>query len=475
MGNLNICEYPAVTSVFEFFEEFSKIPRGSGNTLAIANYLVDFAKARGLEYIKDDFNNVIIKKDATAGYENRPTVILQGHTDIVADKIATSDIDLLNDGLTLYRDGDFIRAKETTLGADDGIAIAYALAILDSNDIPHPAIEALFTSDEETGLIGATNLDASHLSGKTMINIDSDEEGVFTVGCAGGLRMDLDFSLGEKEEVASYYSLTVSGLMGGHSGVEINKGRLNAIKSAVAALAKFHNVRLIEFEGGNADNAIPRYASVKFTASTKKSDIFLQTKAVQMAFEKEEAGIKIDVSEINESALAFCEEKTKSVILALLSLPSGVYSMEEAMPDMVETSMNVGIVKTYENNIVVSASLRSSKGKSKAELKSLVRSIGEANGAEVSERGEYPEWEFKEESHLRDCMKAGYKRQYGKEPSVITIHAGLECGIFSKKIEGLDCVSIGPDNFDIHTPDEHLSISSSARVFEFIKAVLREI
>ena len=263
---IEINDFPNAKKVFDFFFEISKIPRGSGNTEGITAYLVDFAKSRGLEVVKDSYNNVIIKKNATEGYENRPTVIIQGHTDLVAEKTPECPLDMTKDSLELYRDGDFIRAKGTSLGGDDGVAVAYALAILDSSDIPHPPIEALFTSDEEIGLIGATGLDASNLNGKLLINVDSDIEGTFTVGCAGGIRVDAELSLTEEKCDKTFYNLTVGGLLGGHSGMEIDKNRANAIKILAEVLSDIPDIRLVSLNGGSADNAIPRDAVAIFAA-----------------------------------------------------------------------------------------------------------------------------------------------------------------------------------------------------------------
>lgn len=474
MGKLNIDADVSARAVFDFFEQISEIPRGSGNTKKIADYLVSFAKTRRLIYERDSFDNVIIKKGATEGYESRPTVIIQGHTDIVADKIKTSQRDLLNEGLDIYLDGDFIRARETTLGGDDGIAVAYALALLDARDIPHPAIEAVFTSDEEIGLIGAGGLDTKSLDGKIMINVDSDDEGVFTVGCAGGLRMDLDFDVLHCERANRGYELSLSGLMGGHSGVEINRGRLNAIKCVGKILSAIKDVRLSKIDGGNADNAIPRDAAAVFSSNMPYDELLHIVKNTEKALKEIDTGAILTLNEVGNIGI-YSENDSKRVIRTLDFLPSGVIAMEEKMPDMVQTSMNVGIIETHKAGITVSASLRSSKKDAKAALKARVRAIGESEGARVGERGEYPEWEYKPESHLRTVMEEVYREQYGKEPSVITIHAGLECGIFSEKIEGLDCVSIGPDGFDIHTPDERLSVSSAVRVWKFIKEVLKRI
>lgn len=472
---INFSDYKNAERVFYFFEEISKIPHVSENTKPIADYLVSFAAERSLECYRDDKDNVIIKKKATPGYENRSTVIFQGHTDMVEDKADDSTLDMQKDGLLLYRDGDFLRARGTTLGGDDGVALAYALAVLDSSDIEHPDFEALFTSDEEIGLIGATALDTSHLKGKMMINIDSDVEGVFTVGCAGGLRTDMTLPTLRCDTDSPIYRITVSGLLGGHSGMEIDKGRLNAIKILFEALKACDSIKISSVSGGNADNAIPRFAECLFTAENiEELENAILPKMLEK-YRKTEADISISLNKECEGGSVISREDSEKLIKLTLEIPSGVYSMSAEIPGLVETSSNLGIIKTADGAAVISTSLRSSKNSEKEALKEKIREIAKAYSASLSERGEYPAWEYKPNSHLCDVMKRVYAKMYGKEPEVITIHAGLECGIFSEKIEGLECVSIGPDNFDIHTAEEHLSISSTARVWEYLKAVLKEI
>ena len=473
---LEIKDYPKAKRVFDFFSEISDIPRGSGNTEGITNYLVNFAKARNLEVIRDEYDNVIIKKNATEDYENKPTVIIQGHTDLVAEKKPDCTLDMTKDGLKLYREGDLIRADGTSLGGDDGVAVAYALAILDSSDIPHPAIEALFTSDEEIGLIGATGLDASHLNGKILINVDSDIEGTFTVGCAGGVRVDTELPITREKCEKKKYTLTVGGLLGGHSGMEIDKNRANAIKIIGEVLSSIPDVQLITLNGGNADNAIPRDAVATFASD---SDVFgiVSTKeaTLKSAWSQLEKNLQITVVSTDSTDGAMTLGSTKNLLSLINGEPTGVISMSTDIKDLVETSLNMGIAETAEDCFNLSFSIRSSKNEEKASLKQRVFDIAKNLGASASERGDYPAWEYKKDSALRDLMCSLYRDMYSKEPQVLVIHAGLECGIFADKIKNLDCVSIGPDNFDIHTPEERLSISSTARVFEFILEVLKNI
>lgn len=473
---LSIPEFKDAQRVFYYFEQISKIPHGSSNCKKIADYLVEFAKAHGLSYYRDDAENVIIRKPATSGYEHRPTVIIQGHTDMVAEKLPELTLDMEREGLKIYRDGDFLRAEGTTLGGDDGIAVAYALALLEADDIPHPALEALFTSDEEIGLLGASALDESQLSGKIMINVDSDDEGIFTVGCAGGVRTDMTFGVTECVAAGKKYKLTVSGLLGGHSGVEIDKGRANAIKLGASVLSFMKNVRIASVLGGNADNAIPRDFSAQFVAD---GDVFAACERARAAafnlYEDTDPDIKITVEESEFDTPVLDEKSSLCIINTINKIPSGIISMSKEIEGLVESSMNLGIVRLEGGEARFTVSVRSAKGDKKTSLKQFLRSIAREAGATYSERGEYPAWEYKADSHIRDVACRVFSAMYGRDAEVITIHAGLECGIFSNKIEGLDCISFGPDNFDIHTTEEHLSISSCARVWEFLKNILKEI
>ena len=472
---LDFHDFPSSEKALRFFEEFSKIPRGSGNTKAIADYLVDFAKARGLECYRDASDNVVIRKAATAGYENRPGVILQGHTDIVALKNPDCPINMEKEGLDLYRDGDLLRARGTTLGGDDGVAMAYAMAILDSDDIAHPELEAVFTSDEETGLIGATALDASVLRGRLLINIDSDEEGIFTVGCAGGARVDINLPVKVKTHIGQIYTLSISGFKGGHSGVEIDKNRANAIKAMAEILSKLEDVKLGKASAGSADNAIPSDAQVIFTTKSPILEISDVINSVAETLPEGETQKKFNL-EMNISSAKVIDVESSANILALISeMPNGVMRMMEDIEGLVETSLNMGILSLDGKALNLTISVRSAKGAEKAKLLDTIKDIAEKHGAGVSVRGQYPAWEYRKESHLRDVMCKVYSDMYGKDATVVTIHAGLECGIFSDKMEGLDCVSIGPDNKDIHTPEERLSLSSFNRVYEYIINVLKNI
>lgn len=473
---IDIHDFPDLSAPLRFFEQICAIPHGSGNCSAIADYLVSFAKERSLFCLRDSADNVIIKKDATRGYEDRPTVIIQGHTDMVAEKLPTLDKDMATEGLTLIRDGDFLRAEGTTLGGDDGIAVAYALALLDSHDFPHPPIEALFTSDEEIGLIGASAVDPSWLDGRIMINIDSDEEGIFTVGCAGGVRVDITLGVNTEKNLLPTYKLCVSGLLGGHSGIEIDKNRANAIKLAAELVSTIKNVRLVSLDGGNADNAIPRDACAVFVSDLLDRARFLaKCDELSKKWKSSEPSVSFSLCECECADASLDKASTDRVLGILNDVKSGVLLMSEDIEGLVDTSENLGVARISENGAAITVSVRSTADERKEAQLDALRTVAAKYGASLSTRGSYPGWAYKQNSPLRDtCIKV-YTESYGKAPEVITIHAGLECGIFAGKLDGLDCISIGPDNFDIHTTEEHLSLSSSERVWNFVKNVLKEI
>ncbi len=472
---LDFSDFPSCEKALRFFEEFSKIPRGSGNTKAIADYLVKFAKDRGLEVIRDSSDNVIIRKAATSGYEDHPGVIIQGHTDIVALKTPNCTLDMEKKGLELYRDGDFLRANGTTLGADDGVAMAYALAILDSSEVSHPELEAVFTSDEEVGLLGATALDTTTLRGRMLINIDSDEEGIFTAGCAGGGRIDINLPLKTKTHIGQIYTMQIAGLRGGHSGVEIGKNRVNAIKAIVEILSKLDRVRIAKIVAGSADNAIPSESMVTFITKSSIFEISSAVNEVKKTMPETEDEVRFKVDMKLSSAKMLSLEDSADILSLINEMPNGVTRMSEDIEGLVETSLNMGIIKMTDKTLDLTISVRSAKGEEKKKLIAKVKEVAESHGASVSVRGEYPAWEYRKDSHLRDVMCRVYREMYSKNATVVTIHAGLECGIFSDKIEGLDCISMGPDNFDIHTPEERLSLSSFNRVYEYLLNVLKNL
>ena len=462
---LNFSEFNGNKDFLPFFEEISSIPRGSGNTEKIADYLVLFAKERGLFCKRDSYNNVIIKKSASQGFENAPAIILQGHTDMVIAYDEDATRDLTKEGVDLYIDGDFLKARGTTLGADNGIAVAYMLALLDSKDIHHPEIEAVFTSDEEIGLIGADKLDTSILSGKTMINLDSDEESVFIAGCAGGTRIDITRKCASVK-ANEYFKLTVSGLIGGHSGTEIDKNRINAIKLLSEIIP--NGAMIGEIKGGNADNAIPRYAECKVVYD---GNIEENVKNALIKYKGTENNISITCEKESGEAFFFTKEESERLLNLIGELPYGVIKMNDDI-GLVETSMNVGTIESESDSVSIAVSLRSSITDEKDALAKKVIAIAEKLGYSTKRHGDYPGWAYKKDSVIREVLTASYKELFGKTAQVVTIHAGLECGLFSDKIEGLDCISMGPIAYDIHTPQERLSISSAIRVYELLSKTL---
>ena len=459
--------------VFSFFLELCKIPHGSGNTKQISDFCVNFAKERGLFCLQDSLNNVIIKKDATAGYENHPPVILQGHLDMVCEKEPDCDIDFERDGLIVFEKDGFLAAKGTTLGGDDGIAVAMALAVLDSNDLAHPPLEAVFTVDEETGMYGAEGLDCSALSGKLLINIDSEDEGVLTVGCAGGARAELSLPFPQSPLNEECFTVTVSGLLGGHSGAEIDKGRLNSNRVLAEFLSSLPDFRLVDIEGGLKDNAIPaRSVCTVFSKalSQKKSDEFVQKIKTEC-----DPDLNITVESAGVCPLAADEPLSRKAVDFLLTLPNGIQATSEDITGLVETSLNLGILKTEKEKLCLSFAVRSSKNAQKTALLDKMETIAKRFGAEFSTHGHYPAWEYRECSRLRDTMSAAFENLYGRLPKISVIHAGLECGLFCDKIEGLDAVSFGPDMADIHTPRERLSIASVERSYNYLCEILKRL
>ena len=343
---LNINDHKSIEKVVRFFEEFSAIPHGSGNTSLIADYLVDFAKKRNLDYTRDAADNVVIRKKATKGFEERPAVIFQGHLDMVAEKKPGADIDMEKDGLRLYRDGDFLRAEDTTLGGDDGVALAYALAVLDSDDIPHPDFEAVFTSDEEIGLLGAVAIDPDAIKGRLLINIDSDEEGVFTVGCAGGMRSDVVLPVKRTEVAGGTYRLKASGFKGGHSGVEIDKGRVNANKALVEVISKIGEISIKDIRGGNADNAIPRECECTFVREDDPTELISRlADEIKAKYSDIEPDITFTLDNTESGSTAVCTEDSMRLISLLDKLPSGIIAMSSDVVGLVVTSLNLGLLK----------------------------------------------------------------------------------------------------------------------------------
>ena len=457
-------------NVFRFFEELSRIPRESGHTDAVSAWVEDFARARGLRCRRDELGNVVIWKDASPGYEGHPAVILQGHTDMVCVQAPGTDHDFEKDPLTLVLDGDWLRAENTTLGGDDGAAVAMMLALLDDDAIPHPPIEAVFTVDEEIGLLGAAGLDCSDLEGRMLINLDSEDEGVLTAGCAGGARCDLTLSLPLQPASGKLCTLELTGLPGGHSGAEIHKNIPNANRVLAQCLQALPDARLVSLYGGEQDNAIPDRARAVFILPED------QTENAPEKFHELKSGAACSFTWAGHApADALSPEDTRRAIGLILSAPNGVQAMEPDLPGQVRTSLNLGILRLEEGRLRLTWSVRSSAGAEKEKLIETLKTLADGCGGTFSRRGDYPAWEYRPASRLRDVMVRVYRERTGKEPVVETIHAGLECGLLAQKLPGLDAVSIGPDMRDIHSPRERLSIPSVRRTWEYLLAVLAQL
>ncbi len=465
--------------VFGHFEEITQIPHGSYNLDGIRDYLIDFAKKNDIEYIADTSGNIIFKKPAFQGYEDQPGVILQGHMDMVAVCEEGSGIDMKTAPLDLFVDGDLIGAKHTSLGGDNGIAVAMVLAILEAKDIPHPDLEVIITANEETGMEGASGLDISNIKNRRLINLDSEDEGIFTVGCAGGARVSC-FIESDSPAPSGGRSLeiSVSGLAGGHSGQMIHLGRANAIKVMGEILGYIPGAVITDVKGGNADNAIPSWCSV--TVSVPESDADTVTKAVKAEagkikenFAGTDPGFEYSVTPVNDASgsLSLSTKKTSEFLKAL---PNGVIAMSRDIDGLVQTSLNLGIIDVKEGKLHAEFSVRSSIAQERDELIDELKKITSGFGGSNKVTGVYPGWKYAPDSPLRDKMIRVFTDMYGYAPKVEAIHAGLECGFFMDKAPNIDAVSIGPDMQDIHSPAERLSISSTRRTYEYLLKVLAD-
>lgn len=481
---MRILENLEPQDVFYYFEEICKVPHGSGNTGQISDYLKAFADEHGLYCRQDELNNIIMIKEASKGYEDHEPVLLQGHMDMVAVKDADCTIDMTKDGLQLEILGDRLTAKGTSLGGDDGIAVAFALALLAGEEYRHPRIELILTVDEEVGMEGATGLTVDDLTAKRMINLDQEEEEIFITGCAGGARIDIRKKTETEQVKGVLCKLKISGLQGGHSGQEINKERGNAIclmGRLLAALQEKTPIYLKEVNGGTADNAIPNEVCAEIVVTEWTEDIaaFMEEKfcGLKAEFAGKEDGLKCELQVGAEDALIeVCNRKDSEQWIHLLNvIPHGVIANSVKMKGLVETSLNPGILNVSAVEGMVSTSVRSSNAAAKEALINQLKSLAALCDATVGIRGDYPGWDYDPDSPLREKMVTIYEEMYGVKPQIEAIHAGLECGIFQSKIPGLDCVSIGPDMQDIHTTRETLSIPSVQRVWKFLLKVLESL
>lgn len=472
--------------VFHFFSEIAKIPRGSGNLEEIAGYCLRFAKDRGLKSYRDNYGNVMIFKGGTEGYEQSESVILQGHLDMVCEKRPDCSKDMEHEGIDIVIDGEYLRADGTTLGGDNGIAIAYILALLDDEGtIAHPPIEALFTADEEVGLRGAHALDASKLTGKRLINMDSEEEGILTVSCAGAVRVSCTVPVVYEQTNGSMCAkkVTVSGLLGGHSGIDIGRNRKNAalvLAEFLYDLSEHIRVRIAGFSSGGRLNVIPQTAETVICidgAREKEFDSILASYNSDLKRACARTEPNVCVSAVDAPIPEACLDCTfgNTLISTLLLAPSGVSAISTDIPFLVQTSSNLGSVSLGSDVLNLGFMIRSNTDHGKAETVRRLRALIGSAGGLAALSDDYPAWEYREVSPLRDTMIETYAEMYGSKPQICAIHAGLECGILAEKLEGADMISIGPNMQNVHTPDERLEIKSVERCWEYLIRVLERL
>lgn len=465
--------------VFSYFKKISDIPRGSGNEAAVAKFVHDTAVSFGHEAYIDRSNNVFVRAKSTSGYEDRPPIMLQGHLDMVCESNRDVKHNFMCDPISLVLDGDLLRAGGTTLGADDGVAVAIMLALL-ASDAPHPELECLFTTEEETGLSGMRNFNASIVKSKRLINIDSAGEGEATVSCAGGVRSHIFFDTEDRTPAYGYDSLSVfvSGLFGGHSGEDINLGRLGAISAMARILysaSKVCDVRISNIEGGSRDNAIPRECFVQLAVSDKdsfESAVRSEEEKIRSELISDDSGftLKIDTDTADQFMTS---ERTEKLIALLRSLPTGVRAMSRVVPGLVETSSNLAVIRMNRDCFEIVVSSRSSVSSKLDDLMNIIECISGGFGAKCEHVGKYHGWDFVSGSEMQKLYMKTYREIFGKEAKIIGIHAGLECGLLKEKLPSMDMISIGPDIKNLHSPDEVLSVSSLSRLWTLICEMLK--
>ncbi len=471
--------------VLYYFEELTQIPRCSKKEQQVSDYLAEFGKKLGLETIQDDALNVIIKKPGTKGYEDHDPVIIQGHMDMVCENSETCDINFDEDPIPFEVDGDYIVAKETTLGADNGIAVAMGMALLEADDVAHPPIEFLATADEETGMTGAEALDFDMLDGKILLNIDTEEEGTAIAGCAGGERIHLRIPYEKnKSEYDTAVEILVTGLKGGHSGSDIHLGRGNAnviLARWLDMLRQEMSFDLIHIHGGGMHNAIPRLAKAKIAFHQESLAVLEDIKnAFQKTLSEElvetDGDVTLEIERLNEVEEVFNDECKDAVIDAILLTPIGVQAMNQSLPDLVESSNNLGVVRTEADHVSVSSAPRSSTMTLKELTARRIVAIGDLiEGAEVERTAGYPAWKYKKESKIQDAIKEAYEELTGEDLKVEVIHAGLECGLFAERNPELDMISFGPNIYGAHAPGERVSISSVKNIWDLLVHLLAKL
>lgn len=469
--------------VFHYFAEISNIPRGSGNEQAISTYLLDFATQHGLEATRDEALNVIIRKPAFAGYEALPTIILQGHMDMVCEKNQGTTHDFLTDSIQLRVVDDMLYATDTTLGADNGIAVAYMLALLADSTLKHPALEALVTTEEESTMGGAMHLDFSHLKGSILLNIDSEEEGRLLVSCAGGVtaRQRLEIEWAEVDVQSKPLRLSVRGLQGGHSGAEIHKGRGNANKllgRVLHGLQQEITYHIQHVQGGMKTNAIPREAEailfIKDVEIEKAKQLVDQLQErFAMELRASDPEVLMELTEVQVKGTRVLSSQTFEHLLASFMLtPNGAQTISQEIEGLVESSTNLGVVRTDETHIYLENEVRSSVASLKGAIVTQLEMLASLTGSELVTDSDYPEWAYRPESVIREICEQVYEKMNGEKPEITAVHAGLECGVFAEKNPDLDMISLGPNIYGAHTPQEHVEIDSVTRIWEYIVAIL---
>lgn len=470
-------------AVFRSFYEINQIPRCSGHEEAVSNYIKNWASALGLEVKQDHAYNLIIRKDGTPGYEGSAPIIIQGHLDMVCDKTPDSTHCFEKDPISLLVDGDRVKADRTTLGADNGIAVAYAMALLESNDIPHPPLEVLLTTNEESGMDGARAVLRKDLTGNTLINLDAEEEGVFLVGCSGGVRVDVAQDLTREEAAGLFYTITVGGLKGGHSGSDIHLERGNAnriLATVLCSLKKSVPFRLADFTGGSKTNAIPRDAKALIVfdpilADTVRQVIDTASKEMKNEFRASDPGLWITGEAVSNRQNAWSAADTDCFLRVMTTLPSGLLHRSVEISGLTETSCNLGVVTTETATVTCHASIRSSVTSRKWKVVDQFMALGALSGARINVLSDYPPWEYRPKSRIRDIFVESYKTLFGKDPVITAIHAGLECGLFTETLGEMDMIAIGPNLYNVHSPEESMSISSVAHTWELLKEVFKRL
>ncbi|MBD3226478.1 MAG: beta-Ala-His dipeptidase [Caldithrix sp.] len=472
-------------AVWKHFHDITQIPRCSGNENAIAQHIIDFATSLGLKHKTDDVGNLIISKPATTGMEDRPTAVIQGHMDMVCEKNKDTKHDFDKDPIKTKIEDGWVTAEGTTLGSDNGIALAMAMAVMEDHNIKHPPMEFLFTVDEETGLTGAQELKSDFVQGRILLNIDSEEEGALYIGCAGGQHTILkkEFDWTHVHDDFTSFVLKVDGLRGGHSGLNINDGLGNAVKLLARVLYnlkdQFH-YHIAEINAGSKHNAIPREAeAVIDVPSDKTAELQNTVKEFSRIFADElqftEKNVKVSAEQTTKVQRVFSTPFRDQLIGVLYAMPHGVMAMSQAIEDLVETSTNMAIIETKENRVEMLTSQRSSVETAVKDIANKIKALGELGDFEVEEGGGYPAWQPDPNSKLLASCKQIYQNKFNEEPEVKAIHAGLECGIIGEHYDGMDMISFGPDILGAHSPDERIRISSVENVWAYLLEILENI